>query len=221
MTTQSIIPASLRVELLSDATFSRGEGTAGLVDIEVEHDSLGLPLIGGRTIRGLLRDSWLSMQPHFPDLNDAAARVLGRSKSLDDECRLRVGDAYLPEPIREAVRISLQRSVSPLGPEAILDAFTDIRYQTAEDRSCGAPEITTLRSTRVVLRGFRFKVALTWLDGYQPNSDDLQVLALCALVTRHGGLTRNRGRGHLRCTLDGDLALTRRLAEGDSKRRAS
>jgi hypothetical protein len=161
------------------------------------------------------------MHACFPDLADAAARVLGRSKSLDEGCRLRVGDALLPEPIREAVRLGLERQEHPLGPETILAAFSEIRYQTAEDRKRGAPEGTTLRSTRVVLRGFTFEAALTWLDGYQPLLDDLQVLALCALATRHGGLARNRGRGHLKCTIDGALERTQRLVEGPATRRAS
>lgn len=219
--TRGTTPSRLQVELLSDATFSRGEGTAGLVDVEVEHDVRGLPFISGRTVRGLLRDSWLSMHACFPDLADAAARVLGPSKSLDEGCRLRVGDALLPSPIREAAFRGIERQEHPLGPETILAAFSEIRYQTAEDRRRGAPERTTLRSTRVVLRGFAFEANLTWLDGYQPARDDLQVLALSALATRHGGLARNRGRGHLRCTIEGDLGHTRSLAEGPSTRRPS
>lgn len=219
--TQCTVPSRLHIKLLSDATFSRGEGTAGLVDVEVEHDELGLPFIGGRTVRGLLRDSWLSMETCFPDLKDAATRVLGRSKSLNESCRLRVGDALLPELIRETVRVGVERQEHPLALETILAAFTAIRYQTAEDRNRGAPERTTLRSTRAVLRGFTFEAALNWLNGYQPGSDDLQVLALCALATRHGGLARTRGRGHLKCTLDGNLLRTRGLAGEPSTGRTS
>lgn len=61
-------PNVLHIELLSDATFGRGEGSAGEVDTEVEHDEFGIPFIGGKTVRGLLRDTWLSMRPHFPEL---------------------------------------------------------------------------------------------------------------------------------------------------------
>ena len=57
-------PQTLHMELLSDATFGRGEGTAGQVDTEVEHDEFGIPYIGGKAVRGLLRDTWLSMRPH-------------------------------------------------------------------------------------------------------------------------------------------------------------
>lgn len=222
------IPSFLRIELLSDATFSRGEGSAGVVDIEVERDEFGMPFIGGKTVRGLLRGSWLSMwwydaegdkwRPHFPRLVGAAERVLGRSQVLDESCRLRIGDAILPAPIGATIR----RAIEPRKRErrllacTILDGFTTIRYQTAENRETGAPEAATLRSSRVVLRGFAFVSRLTWLAGYQPTEDDVQVLALCALATRHGGLLRNRGRGHIRITLNGDIELTRKYAKGSA-----
>ncbi|PVE30161.1 hypothetical protein DC030_15410, partial [Enterococcus faecalis] len=45
----------IRLKLLSDATFGRGDGVSGLVDEEVEHDArTGLPLVRGRTLKGLL-----------------------------------------------------------------------------------------------------------------------------------------------------------------------
>ncbi len=214
--TRGPAPSFLKVELLSDATFSRGEGAAGVVDTEVERDELGMPFIGGKTVRGLLRDTWLSMCGHFPDLADAAERVLGRSQALDESCRLRIGDAVLPAAIQAAVRTAAEREEQPLTAGAILEGFTNIRYQTAEDRETGAPETTTLRSSRVVLRGFFFQSRLSWLDGYEPTEADLRLLALSALATRHGGLLRNRGRGHIRLTLDGNAAKTRSHAEARS-----
>lgn len=208
-------PSFLQIELLSDTTFSRGEGAAGVVDTEVERDEFGMPFIGGRTVRGLLRDSWLSMSQHFPGLVDAAERVLGRSQAVDESCRLRIGDAILPPEVRTAVRRATDGTLRdyPLSSGAILDGFTSIRYQTAEDRGTGAPDITTLRSSRVVLRGFVFQASLSWLDGYRPTTADVRLLALCALVARHGGLLRNRGRGHIRMTLDGRVEATRKYAE--------
>lgn len=207
--------SSLRIELLSDTTFSRGEGTAGVVDTEVEHDEFGIPFVGGKTIRGLLRDSWFSMHRHFSELNEAAEHVLGRSQALlDKSCKLRIGDALLPASIRAAARNAVARGEYPLSSAAVLGGFTSICYQTAENRATGAPETTTLRSSRVVLRGFQFHAPLSWLDGYSPNEQDLHLLALCALATRHGGLLRNRGRGHIRIVIDSDEKRTRQYAEG-------
>ena len=205
-------PQLLRITILSDTTFSRGEGTAGAVDIEVEHDAYGLPLIGGKTVRGLLRDTWLSMAPHFENLHDAAHRVLGASHALDDRCQLRIGDAHLTHSLRQPLHTAVTRSAAPFAPSAMLQGLTAIRHQTAEDCTTGAPATATLRSSRVAMRTLVFDAPLSWAATYQSSAEDKQVLALCALATRHGGLLRNRGRGHLEITIDGDGDKTRKAA---------
>jgi len=205
-------PDCLVVELLSDTTFGRREGTPGVVDVEVEHDEYGLPVLGGKALRGLLRDSWLSMQAHFPELHGAARRVFGPHGDLDETAILRIGDAMIEPAARVYFVAAAQREHRPLDPATILEALTDIRSQTAEERSTGAPAHTTLRTVRVVLRGMKLIAPLSWLA--EPDAKDYQVLALAALATRHGGLGRNRGRGHLRITVGGDLERTRRLARG-------
>ena len=209
-------PQTLHIELLSDATFGRGEGTAGEVDTEVEHDEFGIPFIGGKAVRGLLRDTWLSMRPHFPELRKAGDRVFGPTKRFldDDVCVLRIGDALLQKDVRDWLLAAATRASERdcISPPMILAAFTDIRYQTAEDRLTGASAAVSLRSSRVVLRTFGFESPLTWRTSDGPEEDDLRVLAMAALATRHGGLMRNRGRGYLRMTIDGDLERTRHLA---------
>lgn len=47
---------SIKIKLLSDTTFGRGDGVAGLVDQEVEHDQYGFPFLRGRTLKGLLSE---------------------------------------------------------------------------------------------------------------------------------------------------------------------
>lgn len=205
-------PNRLVIDLLSDTTFGRGEGTAGAVDVEVEHDAFGLPLLGGKALRGLLRDSWLSMQEHFPDLQAAGRRVLGPHGDLEETAILRIGDAVMEEQARGFFVAAVEREHRPLAPEMILAALTEIRSQTSEERTTGAPARTTLRSTRVVVRGLRLEAPLSWLS--TPGAEDTRCLALAALATRHAGLARNRGRGHLRITLDGDTDWTRALARG-------
>ena len=202
-------PASLTVELLSDATFGCGEGTAGEVDIEIEHDELGLPCLGGKALHGLLRDAWLAMAPHFPALGAAARRVLGPTADRDETGVLRVNDALVDEATRAWVAWAVRRQPDPVDPKEVLRALTDIRYQTARDRA-GAPATATLRASRVALRGLVLTSRLEWLEA--PSEQDVRCLALCALAVRHAGLGRNRGRGHLRVSLDGDVDATRWLA---------
>lgn len=203
-------PKSLTIMLLSDTTFGRGEGTAGEVDVEVEHDKDGLPFIGGKVIHGLLRETWLSMRPAFPNLEQAATQVLGPEADLQETALLRIGDALLPDDVRQWVCYAVNRQREALRTKQILNSLTDTRRQTAQSRRTGAPEETTLRASRVVLRKTVFFASLTWFR--PPDKNHLQVLALCVLGTRHGGLGRNRGRGFLQITLDPDLQRTRAWA---------
>ena len=206
-------PKNLTICLLSDTTFGRGEGMAGMVDVEVEHDKCGLPFIGGKVLHGLLRDTYLSMWTSFKHLKSAAELVLGQEAILDPakEAILEIKDAVLPDDVQAWVRYAVHRPTDPLRPEQILSSLTDIRRQTAQSRETGAPEKTTLRASRVVVRGISFQAPLIWRE--PPTSDQKKVLALCSLGTRHGGLGRNRGRGYLQLTLDGDIDKTRQLAD--------
>jgi hypothetical protein len=202
----------IHVELLSDAALSRGAGTAGVVDVEVEHDNLGLPFLGGKTLRGLLRDAWLSMQHCFPELNHTADRIFGPEADLEERSILRVGDAVVEKDVRAWIRSSETRKSNAIAPAVVLEALTDIRRQTSEDRKSGAPADRTLRAIRVVIRGLKLKAPLLWLE--TPSPADLRCLNLAMLATRHAGLARNRGRGHIRLTLDGDLEKTRKAVKG-------
>lgn len=203
-------PKSLTITLLSDATFGRGEGMAGEVDVEVEHDEDGLPFIGGKVIHGLFRETWLSMRPAFHHLDQAAEQVLGPEADLKETSILRIGDALLSSEVQEWVHYAVHRKDDALRPEQILHSLTDICRQTAQSRRTGAPEEATLRASRVVLRKTVFHAPLAWLR--TPDATHLQVLALCTLGTRHGGLGRNRGRGFLQITVEGDLQKTRAWA---------
>src|SRR5579875_82599 len=207
------IPDHITIELLSDTSFSRGEGAPGSVDVEIEHDDLGLPCLNGKTLRGLIRDSWLAMASCFPELLEAALRVWGPIGDLDEVSILRFGDAQVDAPVREWMAWAEHRNHHPLSPSAVLEALTDTRSQTSEERKTGAPAETTLRSIRVALRKLRLSAPLTWIQ--QPREQDLQCLALSVLGTRHMGLGRNRGRGFVRLLLNGDRGLTRALARGD------
>ena len=206
-------PENITITLLSDTTFGRGEGTVGEVDVEVEHDKDGLPFIGGKVLHGLLRDTWLSMQDCFPNLKEAAKSVLGQEAELAEDAILKIRDAVLPDDVRDWVHYAVHRGterLERLSPQQILRSLTDIRRQTAQSRETGAPEQTTLRTSRVVVRDITFAALLEWRR--TPTPDEQKVLALCALGIRHGGLGRTRGRGFFQMTLDGDVVTTRQLA---------
>lgn len=187
------------VTLGSDATFGRGDGVAGLVDAEVEYDpDTGLPFLRGRTLKGLLVEECaniLSALNGKSDLfTDAAHFLFGRAGSgLDDDGRMFVGSATLPDKLQQAVRTDIE--AGRLTTDQVLNSLTGIRRQTAVDAITEAPQEKSLRSMRVLLRGTQLVAPLHFAE--EPGETERALLAACTLAVHRMGMGRNRGRGRV------------------------
>lgn len=194
----------LTTHLYSDATFGRGAGVAGLVDLEIEHDTDGLPFLGGRALKGLLVEEWANMRLHLGDTADwdrAAAWLFGRSdRTHSQAAHMHVGAATLPPDLCEALR----RDPS-LGPSEILSALTSIRRQTSIDAGTGAAQRGSLRAMRVLLRETQLIATLDFDAPFDDRERTLGLLAACILAVRRGGTGRNRGRGRMSLLLHESL----------------
>lgn len=195
----------LTFTLLSDATFGRGEGIAGLIDREVEHDRYGLPYLRGRTLKGLVTEETdnvlFALEQAGVDTKHWGTirwSLFGRPGSkAGDRGRLRFGPAELPKAVRDAVR-----AMPDAGTDAnrllVLESLTTVRRQTAiengGDRD-GVPAEGSLRAMRAVLRETLFEARLLSDDKLSP--DELGLLAASVLAFRRAGTGRNRGRGKL------------------------
>lgn len=197
-------PLWLELKLLSDGTFGRGDGVAGLVDTEVQHDRYGVPYLSGRTLKSLLTaeaaEILFALDHVVPAQRTrwhAAARFLFGEPGSDQEsmARLRVGEAQLPADLREAVRQAFDFSAdSERGSlaRANLESLTALRRQTALD-AMGVPKEETLRTMRVILRETPFTARLDWLE--PPTKDARRLLAATCSALRRIGTGRHRGRG--------------------------
>lgn len=196
----------LQIRLESDTTFGRGDGLAGVVDQEVEHDAYGFPFLHGRTLKGLLSEACDTLVIALPNPGrwmPALQRLFGSVGSAVTTAGLwSFGDAVLPDDLRAAVAAQQEvaaadRSYS-LTPAMVLEALTTIRQQTAIDARSGTPEEGSLRAARVVRRNLVFTSSLT-VD--QAEDDDVTMLAVGALALRQLGSGRSRGRGRVSCDL--------------------
>ena len=193
----------LKIKLLSDTTFGRGDGVAGIVDQEVEHDSYGLPYLRGRTLKGLLSeecdnliDTLVVNQEYWREL---ACELFGVSGSgLNIMAAAHIGDAQLPLDLQQAVAHAIQEN--DLTSQQILSSLTTIRKQTAISAETGVAETNSLRSARVVIRELEFVSDLLF-ETETVAQEMLTLLAVGTLALRHIGSGRNRGRGHVQCTL--------------------
>lgn len=192
----------LKIQLLSDTTFGRGDGVAGLIDQEVEHDPSGFTYLRGRTLKGLLSEECDNLiavlSNHKQDWEEVACKLFGTlGSTLGTMGAVHVGDACLPEDLRQAVAFQIEDKI--LTKTEVLDSLTTIRRQTAIDSESGIADEGSLRSFRVVLRELCFTA--DFIFEKMPSNEMLSVLAVSSLALRRLGSGRNRGRGRVRCTL--------------------
>lgn len=199
----------IKIKLLSDTTFGRGDGVAGLIDSEVEHDRYGFPYLRGRTLKGLLSEECDNLVLLLPETQlqewlKIRNSLFGEPGSTDETmAKMHVGDACLPPDLRDAVAYQQQKDGFPTR-EDVLASLTAIRQQTAIDPEDGAPAEHSLRSFRVVVRDRpeaapSFEAPLFFDE--DPTPEMLALLGVGTLALRRIGSGRNRGRGHVKCTL--------------------
>jgi hypothetical protein len=198
-------------KLLSDATFGRGEGIAGLLDREVEHDAYGLPFLRGRTLKGLIseeadniRYALGRMNVLDPQLEEARLFLFGKGGSaVEDSSRIRFGNAELPAYVRSAV-IEQAQSDNASQRLRVLESLTTVRRQTAIEEAgerYGVPVEGSLRTMRTILRQTPFEARL--VSERDLNPTELGLLAVSVMAFRRAGTGRNRGRGRLEADLLG------------------
>jgi CRISPR/Cas system CSM-associated protein Csm3 (group 7 of RAMP superfamily) len=197
----------LRIDLLSDTTFGNGDGVAGFIDVEVQHDEFGLPYLGGRTLKGMLSAAsaeilfalQLAGAPRLATWQQCAQLLFGAPGSGDEQAgNMHVGNAQLPGDLRALLREQFLQPGNDLKRENILSSLTSIRRQTAMEPESGAPKENTLRTIRVILHDTPFAARCDLLDqGELAEEDILTYLAVCLKAFRRAGSERNRGKGRI------------------------
>lgn len=190
----------LQIELLSDACFSMPRSADATVDADFAMDRLGLPRIPGKTLHGLLRDTWLACQ-EYVDSGNVGYSLLGEQWSHGERAVIRIGDGLLRSDSRawvEAARFREQKD-SRVPLPVVRDAFLTRRTLTAVDRKRAAPKTETLRILRVAPKGTLFQARLQFTR--ELTAEEERVLKRLLSLTRHAGLDRNRGLGHIEISL--------------------
>jgi hypothetical protein len=185
-------PTKITITLKSASTFGSGNGVAGLVDREIEHDEYGFPFLRGKTLKGLLAESAenvafaLENEDETLPWHTAKHTIFGTGGAgLKERGILHIEDAQLPEALRaEILKAGWKK-------EDVLYSLTGIRRQTSINEH-GAPDHATLRSMRVLLPGVTLEANISF--DREPSDMELQLLTSAVLDFRHAGTGRNRGR---------------------------
>lgn len=215
----------IEITLLSETIFGRGDGRAGVVDLEIQHDSIGCPYWSGRAVKGILVNECADILAALGGRNapaawqSAAGALFGRpGSSLDSEGCLSISEAHLPDDLRHFLAWQLEKRIESI----LYDGMTDIEKRSAEDQQRemfrkqllqtltttrsqtaleedGSAKEHSLRTNRTVLRDLVFISDIQSSRPLEPLEKGL--LAACVMAMRAGGSGRNRGKGSIQARI--------------------
>ena len=187
----------IRIELLSDTCFSSGEIYNSMVDQDVCHDALGLPVIRGKRIKGCLREAAGELKDWGAEIDVEGifgSRRDGTSALFISDAKPEKYDRYLAE---------LSETADPMltSPGRVLSAFTCVRTQTAVDED-GIAKESSLRSVRVLKKGMVFFAPVEFRCSGAKKRLYMEQMGLICKALRHMGLNRTRGMGSVKVSFE-------------------
>ena len=196
----------LQIMLQSPLTSAAGEGRVGLVDRDVAFDTLGLPILPGRRLKGLWREAYRDVADAWTLCGESpisADQIFGKAgqKPGEGDACLHIANAELQEAssLKPWLRYLHHPKIQKLHPDDVVQHFSTVRAQTAIDRLTGAARENTLRLTRTLHAGLVFRAPLRFVE---PPADALKnALALGAAALQYMGTSRTRGLGKVCCRL--------------------
>lgn len=193
----------IEITLKSDLCPGNGTGFGYIIDNDICFDSYGFPYIPARRLKGLLREAAELLKAHSL-IKEADVIALFGAKGGGKGGILQIRDAVLPDAQKWKAELSKENICA----DAVLNAYTSIRFQTELDENKCAKD-DTLRATRVVNHYNRANSdgmcvetvfrAPVLCDGF---GDDV-IDKICKAV-RHMGMDRNRGMGNVACSFCND-----------------
>jgi len=196
----------LTFTLHSDTAFGRGDGVAGFLDQEVQHDRYGCPYLGGKALKGMLVNECADILAPLSGSTKArwqatALYLFGRPGSTHAVSpNLQIGNATLPGDLQQAIQSDMDSQRPTLTREDLLHSLTTLRRQTAINDATGVAKDSSLRTIRVILRETSFVATIRFIESNvaERRPEALMLLAACAKALRRVGTGRNRGLGRIK-----------------------
>lgn len=192
---------------LSYLLLGSGEGRA-TTDADITFHATGFPVVPGRRLKGLLRESMMEVleMTGTPDTtaHETLERIFGRSGSDGQHGSLTLPTLYLQgwDKTLEELKQAKQAYPEVFHAENLRRHFTAEIPQTAVEN--GVAKDKSLRMYRVLKPGYCFEGEITQ---HTLNDADTTLLRQAASNLRAAGTRRNRGFGEIRLTLETNTSL--------------
>ncbi len=178
LSSNAVVHAKLKIELLSNACIALGSSSFESVDMDIYRDEKGNPYIPSKRIKGLIRaalEEYKNISNEVVEID----RILGNSTITDDIVKGEAGSLYI-------------------GDATSNNATSSIKTQTAIGED-GIAKAGSLRTMQVVDKGTVFESSVTL-----ENEEDFKLLKKVLPLLRHMGLNRNRGLGLVNVHIEKD-----------------
>lgn len=186
----------MKIELLSDMCTSDGGVYNSSIDIDVCYDTFGFPYIPAKRLKGCLRECAIELSDWGVkiDIDD----MFGAQTKENKNGNIIIRDAYIQDRQKYIDEIQQYKNTASVlcHPQNILNTFTYLRTQTSIDYNTGVAKDQSLRTIRVVNKGCVFYANISMNEKYEEN------LRKCTTILKHIGITRTRGMGEIKVTLE-------------------
>ncbi len=191
-----------KIEVRTPLLLGSGSAFGSQVDTDISFDDYGIPTFPARRFKGLLRESALEVS----EMCQLSRISAGYQKEIDEcfgsiglKSQLLISD-LVPQDyneIRQWLEWSFTKKGIKLTKEAVLEAVTSVRQQTAIDHYSGVAKDDSLRSLRVLEPGLVF---VGEMNLEKETESRMTIIGLAMANLRFAGLRRNRGFGGINCT---------------------
>lgn len=194
----------VKIELLSPIQLASGKANV-VIDSDATHDEYGVPYFPAKRFKGLLYESAIEImemgelcEKNIIDKN-AIDDLFGKNENSKTEMFIHNFNLPRYDEMRKAWSYLQEQFPGIIDKDAVLKEYTSVRYQTKIDDNTGIAAETSLRNMRVVNTGLVFEGIIDLVGNIEDRHIQSIILAISNL--RYAGAKRNRGFGHIKCTV--------------------
>lgn len=190
----------IKVQTLSPLQLGTGKADV-IVDADTVFDEYGIPYFPAKRFKGLLHESALELC----EIGGLACATEDRINRLfghkGEVAALVLPNLYVPDyaGIREEWKLIQEGLEGFISSKDVLNAYSEIRYQTAIAKETGIAKDGSLHNMRLIDKDIIFEGLVEIIDE-QP--EDFEFLGYALVNLRYAGAKRNRGSGRIRCTIE-------------------
>lgn len=181
----------IEITLKSDLCAASGDGFSSVIDTDVSYDRYGFPVIGGRRLKGCLKQA--AEYISSPNINKIFG-VTGSNLSGS----LKISNAV----VKDYDNLRKEATVSGLDSNKVISFFTYTRSSTAIENDTAKDN--SLRIMRVVKHysPINKDEELTFYADVEIDDEYKEEFADICKALRHIGYKRNRGYGAVKCRFE-------------------